>query len=134
MDGWEAIAASAVPLTGGYGGETYAVSAAGEDAVLRLYVRDPARAPVDVSLLRLVRGLLPVPRMLDANPHCGLIANCSNGKWRDASSIRRRSSSTVSIRPIFVVIKPNTAILPFGTKRSGSKLPARSVSYSNKSR
>jgi aminoglycoside phosphotransferase (APT) family kinase protein len=57
-----------VPLTGGYGGETYAVSAAGEDAVLRLYVRHPARAAVDVSLMRLVRGLLPVPRVLDAKP------------------------------------------------------------------
>ncbi|HEY0619436.1 MAG TPA: phosphotransferase, partial [Kribbella sp.] len=68
MDDFEAIAASAVPLTGGYGGETYAVSAAGEDAVLRLYVRHPARAAVDVSLMRLVRGLLPVPRVLDAMP------------------------------------------------------------------
>ena len=68
MDGWESIAASAVPLSGGYGGETYAVSAAGEDAVLRLYLRHPARASVDVALLQLVRGLLPVPRVLDAKP------------------------------------------------------------------
>ena len=68
MDDFEAIAASAVPLTGGYGGETFAVSAAGEDAVLRLYLRDPSRAVVDVSLMRLVRGLLPVPRVLDAKP------------------------------------------------------------------
>ncbi len=68
MDGFEAIAASAVPLTGGYGGETYAVSAAGEDAVLRLYVRQPERAAIDVSLMELVRGLLPVPRVLDAKP------------------------------------------------------------------
>ena len=68
MDDFEALAASAVPLTGGYGGETYAVSAAGEDAVLRLYARHPERAAVDVSLLRLVRGLLPVPRVLDAMP------------------------------------------------------------------
>ncbi|TCN43257.1 aminoglycoside phosphotransferase (APT) family kinase protein [Kribbella orskensis] len=68
MDDFEALAASAVPLTGGYGGETYAVSAAGEDAVLRLYARHPERAAVDVSLLRLGRGLLPVPRVLDAMP------------------------------------------------------------------
>ncbi|WP_433168608.1 phosphotransferase family protein [Kribbella sp. CA-247076] len=59
------FAASAVPLTGGYGGQTYAVSAAGEDAVLKLYVKDPGRAEVDAALLRLVRGLLPVPRILD---------------------------------------------------------------------
>jgi aminoglycoside phosphotransferase (APT) family kinase protein len=68
MDDWESIAASAVPLTGGYGGQTFAVSAAGEDAVLRLYLRDPARATVDVALMRLVRGLLPVSRVLDAKP------------------------------------------------------------------
>ena len=68
MSGFEAIAASAVPLTGGYGGETFAVSAAGEDAVLKLYAKRPARAAVDVSLMRLVRGLLPVPRVLDAMP------------------------------------------------------------------
>lgn len=59
------FAASAVPLTGGYGGQTYAVSAGGEDAVLKLYVKDPGRAAVDAALLQLVRGLLPVPRVLD---------------------------------------------------------------------
>lgn len=57
---------SAVPLGGGYGGQTYAVSAGGEDAVLKLYVKQPARAMVDAALLQLVRGLLPVPRILDA--------------------------------------------------------------------
>ncbi|MEV5964332.1 phosphotransferase [Kribbella sp. NPDC051952] len=60
------FAASAVPLAGGYGGQTYAVSAGGEDAVLKLYVKDPGRATVDAALLRLVHGLLPVPRILDA--------------------------------------------------------------------
>jgi aminoglycoside phosphotransferase (APT) family kinase protein len=59
------FAASAVPLTGGYGGQTFAVSAGGEDAVLKLYVKDPDRAVVDAALLQLVRGLLPVPRVLD---------------------------------------------------------------------
>jgi aminoglycoside phosphotransferase (APT) family kinase protein len=59
------LAASAVPLTGGYGGQTFAVSAGGEDAVLKLYVKDPDRAVVDAALLQLVRGLLPVPRVLD---------------------------------------------------------------------
>ncbi|MEV8371925.1 phosphotransferase [Kribbella sp. NPDC056861] len=68
MDGFGAIAASAVPLTGGYGGETFAVSAGGEDAVLKLYGKRPERAAVDLSLMRLVRGLLPVPRVLDAMP------------------------------------------------------------------
>ncbi|GAA0616846.1 phosphotransferase family protein [Kribbella sandramycini] len=61
----EALAASAVPLTGGYQGQTFAVTAGGEDAVLKLYVKDPERAVVDAALLQLVRGLLPVPRVLD---------------------------------------------------------------------
>ncbi|TDD59195.1 aminoglycoside phosphotransferase family protein [Kribbella antibiotica] len=59
------MTASAVPLTGGYQGQTFAVSAGGEDAVLKLYVNDPERAVVDAALLQLVRGLLPVPRILD---------------------------------------------------------------------
>ena len=66
MADWDAVAAGATPLAGGYGGQTFAVTAAGEDAVLRMYVRDPDRAVVDLALLRLVRGLLPVPRVLDA--------------------------------------------------------------------
>jgi len=59
------FAASAVPLTGGYGGQTFAVSAGDEDAVIKFYAGDPERAAVDASLLELVRGLLPVPRVLD---------------------------------------------------------------------
>ncbi len=59
------FAASAVPLTGGYGGQTFAVSAGDEDAVIKFYARDPERAAVDASLLELVHGLLPVPRVLD---------------------------------------------------------------------
>ncbi|HWD81832.1 MAG TPA: phosphotransferase [Kribbella sp.] len=59
------FAAHAVPLSGGYGGQTFAVSAGGEDAVLKLYVKDPDRAAVDAALLQLVRGLLPVPQVLE---------------------------------------------------------------------
>src|SRR4051794_32525997 len=68
MDGWESVAASAVPLSSGYGGEAYAVGAAGGGAGVGLYLRHPARASVDVALMQLVRGLLPVPRVLDAKP------------------------------------------------------------------
>ncbi|HEY3559502.1 MAG TPA: phosphotransferase [Kribbella sp.] len=57
--------ASAVPLAGGYGGETFAVSAGGEDAVIKFYAKDPGRAAVDAALLQLVHGLLPVPRVLE---------------------------------------------------------------------
>jgi aminoglycoside phosphotransferase (APT) family kinase protein len=59
--------AEVVPLSGGYSGETFLVTAPGEQAVLRLYARDPGRAAVDHALLRRLRGLLPVPRVLEAS-------------------------------------------------------------------
>lgn len=58
--------AEVVPLSGGYSGETFLVTGAGEQAVLRLYARDPGRAAVDQALLERLRGLLPVPRVLEA--------------------------------------------------------------------
>lgn len=64
-DALQALGAHAVPLDGGYSGETFLVGAAGEQAVLRLYVRHPKRAAIDAALLELVRGLVPVPRVLD---------------------------------------------------------------------
>lgn len=58
--------AEVVPLSGGYSGETFLVTGAGEQAVLRLYARDPGRAAVDQALLERLRGVLPVPRVLEA--------------------------------------------------------------------
>jgi aminoglycoside phosphotransferase (APT) family kinase protein len=58
--------AEVVPLSGGYSGETFLVTGAGEQAVLRLYARQPDRAAVDQALLERLRGLLPVPRVLEA--------------------------------------------------------------------
>jgi aminoglycoside phosphotransferase (APT) family kinase protein len=58
--------ADVVPLSGGHSGETFLVTTGGEQAVLRLYARRPARAAVDQALLERVRGLLPVPRVLEA--------------------------------------------------------------------
>ncbi len=57
-----------MPLAGGHSGETFAVEAYEERAVLRVYGRQPSRAPIDAALLRLVRGLVPVPRVLDVRP------------------------------------------------------------------
>jgi aminoglycoside phosphotransferase (APT) family kinase protein len=60
-----------VPLAGGYSGETFLGEAAGERTVVRIYGprsearRGPAAAEVDAALLRLVRGLLPVPEVLE---------------------------------------------------------------------
>jgi aminoglycoside phosphotransferase (APT) family kinase protein len=59
--------AEIVPLSGGYSGETFLVTTGGEQAVLRLYARRPGRAAVDEALLERVRGLLPVPRVLEAS-------------------------------------------------------------------
>ncbi len=53
------------PLSGGYSGEVFLVEYAGERAVLRVYGSTPERAAVDAGLLRLVHGLVPVPRVLD---------------------------------------------------------------------
>ncbi len=39
--------------------------------MLRVYGRDPARAPIDAALLRLVRGLVPVPAVLDLRLRSG---------------------------------------------------------------
>jgi aminoglycoside phosphotransferase (APT) family kinase protein len=58
------------PLTGGHSGETFLAEAAGERTVVRIYgERSRARGPeaphVDAAVLELVRGLLPVPEVLD---------------------------------------------------------------------
>ena len=67
-----------------------------------------------------------------AKPHCGLMASCSSGTCFDASSMRRFSASFASSSPVLLVTSPSTTVLPFGRKRSGAKVPARSVSYSMK--
>jgi aminoglycoside phosphotransferase (APT) family kinase protein len=57
------------PLPGGHSGRTFLGEAGGERVVVRLYPPDDARgaeAPeVDQSVLHLVRGLLPVPDVLE---------------------------------------------------------------------
>jgi aminoglycoside phosphotransferase (APT) family kinase protein len=58
-----------VPLPGGHSGRTFVSEVAGERAVVRVYPpgdpRGPAAPEIDAALLRLVRGLLPVPTVLD---------------------------------------------------------------------
>jgi aminoglycoside phosphotransferase (APT) family kinase protein len=65
MDGY-----GLVPLTGGHGGETFLAESAGERTVVRIYAdrgarRGPAAVDIDAAVLRLVRGLLPVPDVLE---------------------------------------------------------------------
>jgi aminoglycoside phosphotransferase (APT) family kinase protein len=53
------------PLAGGYSGETFVAGAGDDRVVVRIYARDSGRAAVDASLLWLVRGLVPVPEVLE---------------------------------------------------------------------
>jgi len=58
------------PLEGGFSGETFLGESAGERTVVRIYAgrgarRGVAAVDVDAAVLRLVRGLLPVPEVLE---------------------------------------------------------------------
>jgi aminoglycoside phosphotransferase (APT) family kinase protein len=58
------------PMDGGFSGETFLAEAAGERTVVRIYAdrglrRGPEAVDVDAAVLRLVRGLLPVPEVLE---------------------------------------------------------------------
>lgn len=62
------LGAALTPLDGGYSGETFLAEAAGERSVVRVYAhsgerRGPNAAEIDAAVLRLVRGLLPVPEV-----------------------------------------------------------------------
>jgi aminoglycoside phosphotransferase (APT) family kinase protein len=62
------------PLDGGWSGETFRASAGGEPVVVRIY--RPGRRPedaaeVDAAVLRLVRGLVPVPEVLEVRRALG---------------------------------------------------------------
>jgi aminoglycoside phosphotransferase (APT) family kinase protein len=58
------------PLAGGFSGETFVGRSAGERVVVRIYAqrgagRGAAAVEIDAAVLRLVRGLLPVPEVLE---------------------------------------------------------------------
>jgi aminoglycoside phosphotransferase (APT) family kinase protein len=61
--------ASLTLLDGGWSGETFVAEVAGERSVVRVYARPSHRGAaaheVDAALLRLVKGLLPVPEVLE---------------------------------------------------------------------
>jgi aminoglycoside phosphotransferase (APT) family kinase protein len=56
------------PVEGGYSGETFLAGVGAERVVVRIYRRDPERALIDASLLRLVRGIVAVPAVLEVRP------------------------------------------------------------------
>jgi Ser/Thr protein kinase RdoA (MazF antagonist) len=56
------------PLAGGWSGQTFVARAGGEQSVVRIYppgLRDDAAPEIDAAVLRLVRGLVPVPDVLE---------------------------------------------------------------------
>jgi aminoglycoside phosphotransferase (APT) family kinase protein len=68
MDSFLAPGVALTPLEGGWSGETFLAEAGGERTVVRIYAdaRHPEHAAeIAASLLTLVRGLLPVPRVLE---------------------------------------------------------------------
>jgi aminoglycoside phosphotransferase (APT) family kinase protein len=65
---------SLTPLEGGWSGETFLAEAAGERTVVRIYPpgrRSDAAPEVDAAVLRLVRGLVPVPEVLEVRRGSG---------------------------------------------------------------
>ena len=80
MDPFLDAGMSLTPLDGGWSGETFLADAGGERTVVRIYAdpRHPEHAAeIAASLLRLVRGLLPVPQVLEVRrsaPDAGMPA------------------------------------------------------------
>ncbi|MGH3412670.1 MAG: phosphotransferase family protein [Marmoricola sp.] len=60
------------PLPGGYSGETFVSDYGGRRVVVRVYGARSRRGPdapqVDAAVMEMVRGLLPVPAVLEARP------------------------------------------------------------------
>lgn len=64
MDPFSAAGVSLEPLEGGWSGETFLAEAGGERSVVRIFANPrhrPAAAEICAAVLRLVRGLVPVP-------------------------------------------------------------------------
>ena len=63
-------AAAPTPLAGGFSGETFVSGSGNERVVVRIYggrsaARGPGAVDIDAALLRLVRGIVPVPEVLE---------------------------------------------------------------------
>lgn len=71
MDPFAAAGVTLEPLEGGWSGETFLATAGGERTVVRIFAdprHHPAGAEIASALLRLVRGLVPVPEVREARP------------------------------------------------------------------
>ena len=88
---------------------------------------------ISPSFAHCCASVMSLPSWVLAKPHCGDRHSCSRLTKRLAASMRSRMRRFSSRAPVLVVTRPSTTrFLPFGTKRSGSKPPARSLSYSRK--
>ena len=72
------LTSSLTPLEGGWSGETFLAEVAGERSVVRIFAdprHHPQAAEIQEALLRLVRGLVPVPAVKEvrrAEPDAGM--------------------------------------------------------------
>lgn len=75
MPGMDLFSSELVPLEGGWSGQTFLAQAGGERSVVRVYARPSPRGEaaheVDAALLQLVRGLVPVPEVLEVRRAAG---------------------------------------------------------------
>src|SRR5664279_2215167 len=119
--------ADAAPCPGDNGGF------AGDDARHYLPQISSESSTIIRSLAHCSSSASTLPSSVEAKPHCGERQSCSSATNLVASWMRFLISSRGSSRPDLEVTRPSTTILlPFGRKRSGSKPPARSLSYSRK--
>src|SRR5688572_4322188 len=84
------------------------------------------------SLCHCSSSVRRLPWCVLEKPHCGDRQRSSSGTYFAAASIFFFKKSFSSRAPVLLETRPSTTFLPFGTKRSGSKPPARAVSNSMK--
>src|SRR6188472_2027473 len=68
MDARGELGSDLRPLAGGWSGQTFSAEAGGERSVVRIYpprLRPDEAPEIDAAVLRLVRGLVPVPDVLE---------------------------------------------------------------------
>jgi aminoglycoside phosphotransferase (APT) family kinase protein len=70
------LPAELAPLDGGFSGETFVADSLGQQVVVRIYAgRSAARGPIavdiDAAVLRWMRGIVPVPRVLEVRRPVG---------------------------------------------------------------
>src|SRR4029079_156101 len=105
---------------------------AGNDARHQRPHISSATSTIIRSLAHCSSSASTLPSSVEAKPHCGDRHSLSSEMYLEAASMRRLISSFDSRRPVLVVTSPSTTWRSFGTSLSGSKPPARSVSYSMK--